>query len=584
MSDIHPLQLNLRESSVYSDNEEDEFQSVSSSIGEDNDTYRVLDEALIGSSYLYGPKLFNKNKGEKRFVELPEESQEKRPWHLLNHFENTNSLNSLLPERLVGTVDTKMLEAMNVLPVREMEELRKERDYQLQMKKRISDEMQRDNNYSMPTMIEDDDDNNNDHTNSRSDQVDHQTGNIDFNGQNLIETDNYPEEDNLYDSLEAEQPIRMQEYRNFPPSSNPLQPRFNDDNLDQFYTKSPPKELKSTGPVKADHMIFSQMWSDEQLYHEFEKMANDYNKNRNLQIPNFVYPSNQQNENYSPPPVPDLQEPNLPNYQQSPREKLWNNLSTKQNPISMDFIRKPKAVPKISTNYVEYNKTNYGKLNQNQSYMARHHLRKDISGSLTKLPSERKVYSGRSEPIHGTEQCLIPLLQKPSSAEDSWKKRSVKLIYQMEKKLPPPPGKLQKYPSDSRVNYRNSRPHYLQPLKPNVQPSGGALVPMDQRSGISSPSVIDLEPISKDFVMEDGQRISVDISLKLLSPPLSSRIAKDETNTGSFHSPLPPYYVNEQAQQTTTNFKVGMSFFIFLHLKNFFSLSVSLSPSPSSCM
>lgn len=551
MSDSRALQLNLLESLVHSNNDDDEFQSVSSSIGEDKDTYRVLDEALIGSSYLYETETINKNSQERGLVEFPEHSQEKQNWPLIDNRETSKLVNSFLPERITESVDTKMIEAMEVLPVREIEELRKERNYQLEMKKRINDDLRRDDNYSLPRLFNNDDDNNNTTTDSEDDQVGHQGSDIDFNRRNPTVHDEY-ELENLYDSLEAEHPNRTQEFRTFPSNSHPMQPVFNEnnDNLGQFYPKSPQKELKSTGPVKGDHMIFSQMWSDEQVYHEIEKMANDYNKNQSLYMADFV---NQGNENYMPPPVSDFQGYTLSDYEQSPREKFWNNLSNKQqipkqSPISIDFIRKPKTIPKASTNYVEYNKINYGKVNQNKSYMARHNFRKDISDGFSRIPPERKVYSGRSEPILGTEQSPMSFMQKPSSAEEIWKKRSANLIYQMEKKLPLPPGKLQKYNSDSRVNYRNTRPHYLQPLKSDMQPSG-VLVPVEQL-GMSSPSVIDLKPISKDFVMEDGQRISVDISLKLMSPPLSSRMSKDETNGETFQ-PLLPFYVNEQAHQAT---------------------------------
>lgn len=533
MSELHALQLNLHDSSVYYDSDEDEFRSVSGSIGEDQDTYRVLDELLVGTEF------FKNNKQEERFVELQQAENSSLEPQVCNT--NTQPDDQLFIKRPRENVDVEMIATMDDRYAREIEELRQERNYQSVIKKRISSDMERDKNYSLLRIFDsanddddDDDDDNDDnddnnnsiHISSIDDRSGKQTSNIDSTGQPPDPVyDVYNEDENLYDSLEADEPPQSKEFKYLPSSSNALRPAFNDDNLDQFYPKSHQKEMKSVGPVKGDHMLFSQMWSDEHLYHELKKMAKDYNKNQTLYASNSVQPPYKEQENDMPLLLTDFQGSNRMDYQEGVREKFWNNLSNKppiqkQHPISTNLVRKPKIVPKASTNYVEYNKTNYRNASQNKSYMTRHYHRKIISGSYSKLPTERQVYSGRSEPIYGREQYQVPLWQKPSSAENYSQTQYAKLIYQMEQNLPPLPGKLQKCASDSRVNYRNSRPHHLPPLLTNEQSSEG---------------------------VENYQRVSFD--MQSVSPPMSSRLTNEEPSMRTFQ-PLRSFYVNDQENQT----------------------------------
>ncbi|GAB1602341.1 jhy protein homolog [Argonauta hians] len=279
-----------------------------------------------------------------------------------------------------------------------------------------------------------------------------------------------------------------------------------DDRLDQFYLKTPPqKKNKVTGPVKGDHDICVQKWPDEQVYNEFKKMADSYRGDSMglyLQEQTQKHPL-KKNDNYS--------------LQNSYNDNTKNQIHfANENMDSLPFVRQPPDLFKTSFNYVEFNKSNYDKIVKNRTYKDLHYQKKN--GNLL-----RDIHSGKSEPIDHYQELMRPVIQrKPLSAEDLWRKRSTQLIHEQGQKFPAA-GKLQKFPSDSNVNYQ-TKPYHLKPLRPIPtyvpQPQG-------ENSGNSGSmyqnKVIDLDPISKDFITDDGQRISVDINLKLVSPPTSSR-------------------------------------------------------------
>lgn len=157
MSELHAFQLNLHDSSVYYDSDEDEFRSVSGSIGEDQDTYRVLDELLVGTEF------FKNNKQKERFVELQQAENSSLEPQVCNT--NTQPDDQLFIKRPRENVDVEMIATMDDRYAREIEELRQERNYQSVIKKRISSDMERDKNYSLLRIFDsanDDDDDDDD--------------------------------------------------------------------------------------------------------------------------------------------------------------------------------------------------------------------------------------------------------------------------------------------------------------------------------------------------------------------------------------------------------------------------------------
>ncbi|XP_045209520.2 mediator of RNA polymerase II transcription subunit 12-like isoform X2 [Mercenaria mercenaria] len=239
----------------------------------------------------------------------------------------------------------------------------------------------------------------------------------------------------------------------------------------------------------------------------------------------------------------------------------------------MDIVN-PKA-PKYD--YVEQNKQDYGK-NPRRSYRDIVHKKKEEEQKLDHIFISPKVPSKASKKKHKKAQSAqpehmgyqapdqYPLGFKPSSAEELWAQRARVLS---EKKGSAGSGKPAKQSASKSVPRWNSNPQVKQaqkfeppaPLanqgqfyKPTgayhpssaqdqggySQPQGGystptrQLQPLENRPAApastemvptavnpSSPfrRHMELKPISQEITTEDGQRISVDINLRLISPP-----------------------------------------------------------------
>lgn len=234
----------------------------------------------------------------------------------------------------------------------------------------------------------------------------------------------------------------------------------------------------------------------------------------------------------------------------------------------MDIVN-PKA-PKYD--YVEHNKVDYGKLPQ-KTYRDIVHRKKEEEEKLDhifitpKVPSKhpkRKSNKAQSaQPEHMGYQApnQYAVGFKPSSAEELWAQRARVLS---EKKGSAGSGKPAKASANKGVGRWNSNPHVkkadrfeLPPPLPNqgqlfkptgaYQPSsrqdqaqGGYGTPTRQLQPIENrpaapvstemvPTAVkpsspfrrhkELKPITQEITTEDGQRISVDINLRLISPP-----------------------------------------------------------------
>ncbi|XP_029636682.1 jhy protein homolog isoform X1 [Octopus sinensis] len=491
MAEPESFRLNLSDSNKFlgnnnddnddddDDDDDDDIRSVCSQLNDDQDTHRTLDDSITHSQRK--PDLSSGDYERKLEGNLLETHSDRS--------ENSKSLYSRKSSnKNMATVQRGLEKIPNMYNIHreEMVELVQEQVYQRELQQRISHNENVDARFSFQNLPMKD--TNDDECDDRS------------------ENRNGSYED-LYDSLEANGQYKEEEEE----GNNEIktsQSKF-DDRLDQFYLKSPQKENRVLGPIKGDHEISVQKWSEEQLFNEFKKIADGYDENS-------VGMHHQQS------PRPSLETSN--NYWQlnsNNKSTKHRTYSGKENIDYLPLVRKPNGPSKPSMNYVEFNKFNYDKPIKNQSYKDLHSQRKYSSKPES---FHRNSSSGRSEPALSHQEITRPLLQKkPASAEDLWRKRSTQLVHELERKLPPV-GKLQKFPSDSKVNYQTTKPYHLQPLKPIPPPA--AQSPRDIYGGnapLYQTKVIDLDPISKDFLTDDGQRISVDINLKLLSPPASTR-------------------------------------------------------------
>ncbi|KAL3886194.1 hypothetical protein ACJMK2_026203 [Sinanodonta woodiana] len=197
--------------------------------------------------------------------------------------------------------------------------------------------------------------------------------------------------------------------------------------------------------------------------------------------------------------------------------------------------------------YVEKNKQDYG-LPPKKSYKEIKERKKEEEDKLDKIfiqpkvpkPTKKKK-SQSAQPEHLGYQAPAAYNDytddKPSSAEELWAKRSVFLTRKKEEKLSAGgKSKLKKFPSESSLGKTQSLPqgikqqgygtptksqYHLQPLdnRPVAPPAQQDPLPPAIEPQSPFRRHLELKPISQEIVTEDGQRISVDINLRLISPP-----------------------------------------------------------------
>lgn len=198
--------------------------------------------------------------------------------------------------------------------------------------------------------------------------------------------------------------------------------------------------------------------------------------------------------------------------------------------------RKIRAVypHKPKTNYVEMNIDSIKVQGQKppNSYAKLHSKKKD---EMNNLPSKfrhvdkpRQVEKGYSLGSVASAPASAPQAEdtfqtpKVVSAENLWRNRSSHLSQQKENRLSGKKvGRLQKFPSDSRMHQSVHQPtparsHPAFQAGPRSPSSSHTLTPVPSHSSPRRP--VELQPITQEFSTADGQRISVDINLKLITP------------------------------------------------------------------
>ncbi|KAK3605218.1 hypothetical protein CHS0354_038654 [Potamilus streckersoni] len=227
---------------------------------------------------------------------------------------------------------------------------------------------------------------------------------------------------------------------------------------------------------------------------------------------------------------------------QRPKESILD-LYDPEDTARMELVN-PKQ-PRYD--YVEKNKQDYG-LPPKKSYKEIKERKKEEEEKLDKIfiqpkvpkPTKKKK-SLSAQPEHLGYQAPVAYNDytddKPSSAEELWAKRSVFLTRKKEEKLSAGgKSKLKKFPSDSNLGKAQSSlqgikqqgygtptksQYHLQPLENRPVAPPAQQEPLPPAIEPQSPfrRHHELKPISQEIVTEDGQRISVDINLRLISPP-----------------------------------------------------------------
>jgi hypothetical protein len=223
--------------------------------------------------------------------------------------------------------------------------------------------------------------------------------------------------------------------------------------------------------------------------------------------------------------------------------------------------------------YVEENKFTYG-LPQNKSYKTLKVKEKEAEQKLTEIfihPKKPVKKHKRTIPL-ANEERRPPLTElrgdNADGAEGVWAKRSAQLAKQKDSKQKTGSGSikkargLQKYPSDSGLQQSSNqgqirqgqgrmygtptRNQYLEPLgfKPQMSQNEPRESPAYREGSYKRP--MELEPIKTEITTDDGQKISVDINLKVLSPTFPRRIKSHPNDAPESE---PPFNVHAEVKQ-----------------------------------
>lgn len=216
---------------------------------------------------------------------------------------------------------------------------------------------------------------------------------------------------------------------------------------------------------------------------------------------------------------------------EDPTQRMHHNAP----PPPTDQSPPPTLPAKPAYDYVSHNKHDYGRPKK-RNYTKIHEVKKDEEEKLAHIFIQPKVKGKKSHkasrdssPSHYPAIAEDPGPDEAHGAEELWAQRSASLAIAKNTKLQ---GKRQpgsntsslgnssQYHSDSSLpTLGQGRP----PLKPIPAANSMQLVPVPTaqlsptHSGFRG---IDLQPISQQLITEDGQRISVDVNLRLISPNL----------------------------------------------------------------
>ncbi|XP_076112779.1 uncharacterized protein LOC143080683 isoform X3 [Mytilus galloprovincialis] len=242
----------------------------------------------------------------------------------------------------------------------------------------------------------------------------------------------------------------------------------------------------------------------------------------------------------------------------------------------MDTARMELLHPKEPrVDYVEENKFTYG-LPPSKSYKTLKEKEKEAESKLSDIfihPKKQGKKHKRTIPLPNEEK-RPPLTElrgnADQGAEGVWAKRSAQLAKHKGGKTTASGSVkksrgLQKYPSDGHLQTTSqgqiqqgqgrmygtpTRNQYLEPLgyKPQVSREEPTQSPV-YRDTDSYKKPIELKPIKTEIMTDDGQKISVDINLKVLSPTFQRRVKSHPDDAPGSE---PPFNVQAEVRQKQT--------------------------------
>lgn len=251
-------------------------------------------------------------------------------------------------------------------------------------------------------------------------------------------------------------------------------------------------------------------------------------------------------------------------YLERPNEKRPDYVD--DNDTARMELLHPKE-PKVD--YVEENKFTYG-LPPNKTYKTIKIKEKEAEQKLHEVfvhPKKPGKKHKRTIPLSNEERRppLTELRENEGGAEDVWAKRSAQLAKHKDGKVTASgtvkkSRGLQKFPSESAVNSSQgqiypgqgrmygtpTRNQYLEPLgyKPQMSKEDPQQSPAYREGSYKKP--LELAPIKTEITTDDGQKISVDINLKVLSPTLQRRIKSHPDDAPNSE---PPFNVHAEVKQ-----------------------------------
>ncbi|XP_050416018.1 uncharacterized protein LOC126829887 [Patella vulgata] len=302
-------------------------------------------------------------------------------------------------------------------------------------------------------------------------------------------------------------------------------------------TQGPPQGPPQGGPYlqPPPRLAYTQQTAYSQQRDPYEQYEDQSYDNQSYGVPPFPEP---QHDYY----VEDYAEGETPS--DSPQKSASGESSTEK--ARLDFIEK--------------NRKDYGRVPK-KSYKQIQAIKKEEGAKLENIFISPKVKPKKKQPSSApvsnqkssAHYMSSPQLnQKPATAEELWAQKASHLSTQ---KDPKKKAKLTKYPSDGGLPVINQRPE-------------NGVSANNSRPFMNHPSrnpanyqqlqqPLTLEPISRELITEDGQRISVDVNLKLLSPQSGSNNNwYSEQNAWEDYSSLPsrqrvgvPYDINSGIPQ-----------------------------------
>ena len=205
--------------------------------------------------------------------------------------------------------------------------------------------------------------------------------------------------------------------------------------------------------------------------------------------------------------------------------------------------------------YIRKNKNNL-KNPPKRSYRGMYGKKKETENEPPFVPQGRRPVQRPAQGLNSPGKGRTPMKAfpnqnpvsqngQPMTAEDFWKQRAANLEMRKAEKLSGTRNRnevtLKKYPSESRVD--DMRPHRMGPLQ---QPAHAIAEPIKSEITRSPRG----QPITQTVYTEDGQRVSVDINLKLVSPPPIGGPTGPNFNSYQHGAPLQQRYAGHHGNNT----------------------------------